>query len=130
MIKFKFQQEKLSLYGKSHYSGDDFLALVYFMILRMLCFSMDKINLENSDIKKYLKLNSKFYKQKYIDTDYNFSNYLFYTLYPSFIYISPFVPFKNFILTVNNLLLLFIYFFLVLNIIIFIRKNQTIEKLT
>ena len=97
----KFKQAKLSLYDKSHYSGDDFLALVYFMILRMLCFSMDKLNIETSETKKYSKINTEFYKSKYNFRDYDFLNYLFYTLYPSFIYISPFVPFKNFILTVN-----------------------------
>ncbi len=104
ITKWNFNQKKkngtFELHAKSHYTFDDLLALVYFMILRMLSFCLDKLNIESSPATKYLKTNANHYKSKCQD-DYTLKNFIFYTMYPSFLFISPFVSFKSFILCVS-----------------------------
>ena len=62
----------------------NFVIVYYFLILRLLSFTLDKIDSP-------------------IDPTYSLTNLLNYTLYPSFADVSAFVPFKNFIQCVSNI---------------------------
>ena len=58
---------------------DDFISIWFFMILRVIGFCMEKID-NPQDCKRY-----------------SLTNFIFYAHYPSFVYVSLFVPFENFI---------------------------------
>jgi hypothetical protein len=59
----------------------EFMVLLYFMILRVIGFLVDKCDVT-------AKCNEI--------TEYGLVNYLSYTFYPTFLFVSSFVPFKNF----------------------------------
>jgi hypothetical protein len=59
-----------------------------FLILRLICVSCDKMDLDANETN---------------DTTIEFKDYILYSYYPSFVLLSPFVPFKNFISSVNSI---------------------------
>lgn len=80
----------------------DFFIISFFMLLRILSFTLDKITLTQSKIQKIHKKPKVYENDKKIRnepkiSDYNLVNYLTYTHYPTFMFFSMFVSFKNFI---------------------------------
>lgn len=63
---------------------NDFVIILYFMILRFISFCMDKID---ATLAHRLDLNS---------SSYTLSNLIAYTFYPTGLTFSPFISFKNF----------------------------------
>ena len=62
----------------------NFVIVYYFLILRLLSFTLEKVDSPTDPI-------------------YSLTNLLNYALYPSFADVSAFVPFKNFIQCVSNI---------------------------
>ena len=73
----------------------EFMSTVYFMILRSISFCVDKTDSES-------KINNK--KSSF---NYGLIDFISYTLYPTFLFVSMFVPYKNFIDCVRFFLELF-----------------------
>lgn len=71
---------------------NEFITIFYFMILRLVSFSLEKVD--------DLKVSQKNFGDNEKST-YNFRNFIFYIYYPTFNFVSPFVPFKNFISCVS-----------------------------
>ncbi len=62
---------------------------IFFMVLRILSFCLEKVNLNGLNS---IKENTKIVQI----TDYTLIDLLLYTMYPTFIFIAPFVTFENF----------------------------------
>lgn len=77
----------------------DFMVILYFIVLRTVSFLLEKIDHESVQNEKMKADSDSNNKEKF--SIYNFKNFIFYAQYPSFILISPYVPFKNFILCVS-----------------------------
>jgi hypothetical protein len=79
---------KVSFLGFGEYSGEFFIFgnALLFLILRLICVSCDKIDLDTDETN---------------DNTVKFKDYLVYSYYPTFVSLSPFVPFKNFISSVK-----------------------------
>ena len=66
---------------------NEFIIYSYFMILRQVGFCLDKIDKETNNDKEFI--------------EFNFPTMIWYSYYPIFIYVAPFISFKNFILCVS-----------------------------
>lgn len=101
MLLFK-KKEKIKVIENN--ALNDLVIVYYFMILRILSFTLEKIdNLSNPSIT----------------FKYDLVNFLNYLMYPSFATVASFVPFKNFALCVSylkNFCNRFFIFMLIFNI--------------
>jgi hypothetical protein len=71
----------------------EFISCMYFMLLRMLGFCMDRISAHEALELKSEDENNK----KLADNDkYSMLNFVYYSLYPSFAFIAMFMPYENF----------------------------------
>jgi hypothetical protein len=94
-----FNKKKPKLYEINLNAFSDFMVTFYFIVLRTISFLLEKIDHESVQNEKMKDDSDSNAKEKF--SFYNFKNFIFYTQYPSFILISPYVPFKNFILCVS-----------------------------
>lgn len=82
-----------------------FYIVSFFTLLRVTSFCLDKIDTyEDEEALKLKKKDDDFEKRKNPKNsiDYSLINFFLYILYPSFIYISPFISFQNFKSCLND----------------------------
>ena len=93
LINFKFLKSKAFRDAKlDHMYINLFYITLFFMILRMLSFCLEKAELYSKDL---VKENENVLQL----SNYTLIDLLLYTFYPTFLFIAPFITFANFNLT-------------------------------